>query len=305
MMDPLSDIVSRLKVSSQKIVTFDMTTNTKALFPEYSGMKIYIAKGGSFFIKMADDVNAYPVEQGDVLILSSGREFSIFDNPNASAIDIRKTQVIKDRSSCFTNGGCDFSFVGCRFVFQINDTFRFITSLPEPIVIKTQREENEGIKDFLSRLSSEIEKPGPGSELITEHLLQIILTQALRVLLSSGALGRGEGWFYAMADKNIGLALTSIHNQPGRKWHLDELARVAGMSRTAFTTKFRKLAGYSVNEYIRVWCFSLAIERMVANKEKISQIAFDLGYESESAFSTAFKKSMGASPRNYIGNHNS
>jgi AraC-like DNA-binding protein len=85
----------------------------------------------------------------------------------------------------------------------------------------------------LSRLSSEIEKPGPGSELITEHLLQIILTQALRVLLSSGALGRGEGWFYAMADKNIGLALTSIHNQPGRKWHLDELARVAGMSRTA------------------------------------------------------------------------
>jgi hypothetical protein len=138
MMDPLSDIVSRLKISSQKIVTFDMTTNTKALFPEYSGMKIYIAKGGSFFIKMADDVNAYPVEQGDVLILSSGREFSIFDNPNASAIDIRKTQVIKDRSSCFTNGGCDFSFVGCRFVFQINDTFRFITSLPEHKEKKTK-----------------------------------------------------------------------------------------------------------------------------------------------------------------------
>ncbi|MFJ3001230.1 AraC family transcriptional regulator [Serratia liquefaciens] len=302
-MDPLSDIVSRLKISSQKIVTFDMTTNTKALFPGYSGMKIYIAKSGSFFIKMADDATAYPVAQGDVLILSSGREFSIFDNSYAPAVDIRKIHVMKDRSSCFTNGGCDFSFVGCRFVFQINDTFRFITSLPEPIVIKTQREENEGIKDFLSRLSSEIEKPGPGSELITEHLLQIILTQALRVLLSSGALGRGEGWFYAMADKNIGLALTSIHDQPGRKWRLDELASVAGMSRTAFTTRFRKLAGYSVNEYIRIWRFSLAIERMVANKEKISQIAFDLGYESESAFSTAFKKSMGASPRSYIGSH--
>jgi AraC-like DNA-binding protein len=302
-MDPLSDIVSRLKISSQKIVTFDMSANTKALFPDYSGMKIYIAKRGSFFIKMAGDANSYPIEQGDVLILSSGREFSIFDNPNAPAIDIRKIHVMKDRSSFFSNGGCDFSFVGCRFVFQINDTLRFITSLPEPIVIKTQREENAGIKDFLSRLSSEIENSGPGSELITEHLLQIILTQALRMLLSSGALGRGEGWFYAMADKNIGLALTRIHDQPGRKWRLDELAGVAGMSRTAFTTRFRKLAGYSVNEYIRIWRFSLAIERMVANKEKISQIAFDLGYESESAFSTAFKKSMGASPRSYIGSH--
>ncbi|MEG7346253.1 AraC family transcriptional regulator [Serratia marcescens] len=302
-MDPLSDIVSRLKISSQKIVTFDMSANTKALFPDYSGMKIYIAKRGSFFIKLAGDANSYPIEQGDVLILSSGREFSIFDSPNAPAIDITKVHVMKYRSSCFSNGGCDFSFVGCRFVFQINDTFRFITSLPEPIVIKTQREENAGIKDFLSRLSSEIENPGPGSELITEHLLQIILTQALRMLLSSGALGRGEGWFYAMADKHIGLALTRIHDQPGRKWRLDELAGVAGMSRTAFTTRFRKLAGYSVNEYIRIWRFSLAIERMVANKEKISQIAFDLGYESESAFSTAFKKSMGASPRSYIGSH--
>ena len=192
---------------------------------------------------------------------------------------------MKDRSSCFSNGGCDFSFVGCRFVFQINDTFRFITSLPEPIVIKTQREENAGIKDFLSRLSSEIENPGPGSELITEHLLQIILTQALRMLLSSGALGRGEGWFYAMADKHIGLALTRIHDQPGRKWRLDELAGVAGMSRTAFTTRFRKLAGYSVNEYIRIWRFSLAIERMVANKEKYprSPLTWDMNRKAPSA----------------------
>ncbi|HEB0108821.1 TPA: cupin domain-containing protein, partial [Serratia marcescens] len=84
-MDPLSDIVSRLKISSQKIVTFDMSANTKALFPDYSGMKIYIAKRGSFFIKLAGDANSYPIEQGDVLILSSGREFSIFDNPNAPA----------------------------------------------------------------------------------------------------------------------------------------------------------------------------------------------------------------------------
>lgn len=111
-MDPLSDIVSRLKISSQKIVTFGMSANTKALFPDYSGMKIYIGKSGAFFIKMAGDVNIYLIEQGDVLILSRGREFSIFDNPNAPTNDIRKTQVMKDRSSCFTNGGCDFSFVG-------------------------------------------------------------------------------------------------------------------------------------------------------------------------------------------------
>lgn len=301
-MDPLSDIVSRLKVSSQKTVKFDLVTNTRAIFPEYSGMKIYIAKHGSFHIKMKDTLPACLVEQGDVVILFSGREFSLFDNPTAPVVDIRKIHTMKEQSSCFSNGGSDFSFVGCRFIFNNNDAFRFISGLPDPIIIKAQREENSEIKDFLKRLSAEIERPGPGAELITEHLLQIILTHTLRVLLSSGALGHGEGWFYAMADKNIGLALHSIHDRPGKKWRLDELACISGMSRTAFTTKFRKLAGYSVNEYIRAWRFNLAIERMVKNKEKISQIAFDLGYESESAFSTAFKKSMGKSPKSYI-NH--
>ncbi|MHC5308332.1 AraC family transcriptional regulator [Bartonella sp. LJL80] len=299
-MDPLSDIVSRLKISSQKVVTFDMSSSTRALFPAYSGMKIYIVKNGSFYIKMAGDETVHQVERGDVLILSSGREFSIFDAPNAPAVDVRQIHFEKEKSSYFTNGGNSFSFVGCRFVFRINDTFRYISNLPEPIIIKTQRKENEGIADFLCRLSLEIEKPGPGGELIVEHLLQIILTQALRVLLSSGALHHGEGWFYAMADKNIGLALTSIHDQPGKKWSLDELAKIAGMSRTGFTTKFRKLAGYSVNEYMRGWRFNLAIERMIGNNEKISQIAFDLGYESESSFSTAFKKAMGVSPKTYI-----
>lgn len=302
-MDPLSDIVSRLKVSSQKVVSFELSANTRALFPDYSGMKIYIVKSGDFFIKMAQSEMTYPVEHGDVLILSSGHKFSIFDKSSAPPIDVSQIHVMKDRASFFTNGGNAFSFVGCRFEFQINDVCRFITSLPEPIIIKTQREENAGIRYFLKSLSSEIERPRPGSELIAEHLLHIILTQALRERLCSGAPDGARGWFYAMADKNISLALTCIHDQPGRKWRLDELANVAGMSRTAFTTRFRKRVGYSVNEYIRIWRFSLAIERIVANKEKISQIAFDLGYESESAFSTAFKKSMGASPRSYAASY--
>lgn len=302
-MDPLSDIISRLKIINQKIVIFDLKKNTKTLFPSYSGMKIYIAKSGFFFLKILNQPHLYTVEPGDVLIISSGREFSIFDNPDAPVTDITKIHSQKDRSSYFSNDGADFSFLGCRFGFKMNDTFRFITSLPDPIIIKSQRTESNEIKKLLNRLSNEIRSPAPGGELIIEHLLQIIITQALRVLLSSGTLNNGKGWFYAMADKNIGLALSSIHNDPGRKWQIDILANIAGMSRTAFTMKFRKLAGYSVNEYIRKWRFSLAVERMAINKEKISQIAFDLGYGSESAFSTAFKKSMGESPKKYVSNY--
>lgn len=303
-MDPLSDMVSRLKISNQKIVVFDMCKNTKTLFPSYSGVKIYIAKNSGFFLKIENDKNVYHLDEGDVVILSSGRAFEIFDDLESTSADVQSIHGVNDGNSYFSNGGRDFSFLGCRFEFKINDTFRFISTLPEPMIINTSEAENAGIKSFLIKLSSEIESPGLGSALITEHLLQIIMTKALRTMLSSGALRGGEGWFYAMADRNIGQVLTCIHNQPGRKWRLDELAKVSGMSRTAFTTKFRKLSGYSVIEYIRVWRFGLAIERMVMSKEKISQIAFDLGYQSESAFSSAFKKSMGESPKNYMDKFN-
>ena len=301
-MSPLSDIVSRLKISSQRVVSFEFKNNTKAVFPEYDGMKIYIAKKGRLFFKAQGDKKIYPFNEGDIVILSSGKAFDIFDHDSAECIDIDKIQVVKGGSTFFTNGGDDFSFIGCRFVLHINETIRFITALPEPIIISAQSEENNVISDFLFHLFSEIKKPKPGSELITEHLLQIILTQALRVHIFTGASGGEEGMFYALTDNNIGPVLTCLHQQPGRKWLLDELASVAGMSRSAFTSKFRRLLGCSVKKYIRIWRFSLAIDRMIRNKETISQIAFDLGYESESAFSTAFKKVMGESPRNYISN---
>lgn len=303
-MDPLSDIVSRLKISRQKVVVFDIRNNTKVLFPDYTGVKIYIAKNCGFFLRIECDSVVYHLDEGDVVIMSSGRPFEIFDDLESTSSDIQLIHGVNDGNSYFSNGGCDFSFLGCRFEFKINDTLRFVTTLPEPMIINTKKEENVGIKSFLNNLSSEIENPGLGSSLITEHLLQIIMTKALRTILLSEPLAGGEGWFYAMADKNIGRALACIHDQPGKKWRLDELAKVAGMSRSAFTKKFRKLSGYSVIEYIRVWRFGLAVERMIMNNEKISQIAFDLGYESESAFSTAFKRSMGESPKNYMEKYN-
>ncbi|EKS6740447.1 helix-turn-helix transcriptional regulator [Enterobacter ludwigii] len=299
-MDLLTDIISRLKIKSQKIVIFDMKKNTKISFPEYCGMKIYIAQSGTFFFKSNSNDKTHLINEGDVVIISNGSKFNIFDNPEAKPTDISELHIKKEYGSYFTNGDKHFSFVGCRFTLQINDTFRIITSLPDPLIIRPQRSENEEIKDLLRHLSKEISNTAPGGKLIIEHLLQIILTQVLRILISSEHSLNDEGWFYAMADKNIGRALMSIHSKPGEKWNIDTLANIAGMSRTAFTIKFRKLLGYSVNEYIRRWRFSLAIERMANDKEKISQIAYDLGYGSESAFSSAFKKCMGQSPKNYL-----
>ena len=94
-------------------------------------------------------------------------------------------------------------------------------------------------------------------------------------------------------------AITAMHDEPARRWTLQELAERAGMSRSSFALKFKETVGASPMEYLTRWRMLLAGDRLMNSGDPISVIALSLGYESESAFSTAFKRVMGCSPRQY------
>lgn len=299
-MDPITDFVSRLKIAKHNAIVFDVKNDTKVTFPPYSGMKVYLVIRGKFFVEIDGTEKPIPLNAGDIFILSGGNPFNIYDNSNIQPTDVTKIRLREGRTSYFTNGASDFSFVGCRFSFKSNDPLRMLNNLPDPLVVRKQDEEDHGLEVFLSHLSSEIVSPTQGTELITESLLRIILIKSLRSVIKSMQLDIESCWLYALADNNIGPVLNNIHENIGRKWRINELASIAGMSRSNFTSKFKILTGFSVVEYIRRWRFSLAIEKVISNNDKISRVALDLGYESLSAFSSAFKKTMGHSPRNYI-----
>jgi AraC-like DNA-binding protein len=107
------------------------------------------------------------------------------------------------------------------------------------------------------------------------------------------------GWLFALADKQIGAAISAMHDDPARRWTVQALAKRAGMSRSTFAVKFKQTVGASPMEYLTRWRMLLAGDRLTNSSESISVIAPSLGYESESAFSTAFKRVMGCSPRQY------
>lgn len=113
------------------------------------------------------------------------------------------------------------------------------------------------------------------------------------------ALGGSVGWFFALADKQMGAAISAMHEDPARRWTVQSLAEQAGMSRTIFSLKFKETAGASPMEYVTRWRMMLAGNRLVNSSDPVSVIAVSLGYESESAFSMAFKRVMGCSPRQY------
>jgi AraC-like DNA-binding protein len=90
-----------------------------------------------------------------------------------------------------------------------------------------------------------------------------------------------------------------MHADPSRRWTVEELARLATMSRSAFALRFKQIVGDAPMEYLTHWRMLLAGDRLKNSSDSVSTIAFSLGYESESAFSTAFKRVMSQSPRQY------
>lgn len=119
-------------------------------------------------------------------------------------------------------------------------------------------------------------------------------------LSESFAFGRGTGWLFALVDKRMRAALSCMHQDPARAWTLQELARSAGMSRTAFAQTFKRTVGASPMAYLTRWRMTLAANRIQDRSEPISSVAPSLGYQSENAFSAAFKRAWGSSLRRYL-----
>jgi AraC-like DNA-binding protein len=147
-------------------------------------------------------------------------------------------------------------------------------------------------------MMQELREPQPGSFLVAQHLAHMMLVQALRLHLADGSSG-GVGWLFALANKQMGAALRAMHDDPAQRWTLQELAERAGMSRSSFALKFKATVGASPMDYLTRWRMLLAGDRLASSSDPISVIALSLGYESESAFSTAFKRVMDCSPRRY------
>jgi AraC-like DNA-binding protein len=195
------------------------------------------------------------------------------------------------------NGGGDFFLVGSRFALSGNHAGILLGMLP-PIVHIRKESDQAVLRWSVERMMQELREPQPGGFLIAQHLAHMMLVQALRLHLAEAASG-GVGWFFALADKQIGAAINAMHEDPAQRWTLEALAERAGMSRSSFALKFKATVGASPMEYLTRWRMLLAGDRLANSSDSISVIALSLGYESESAFSTAFKRVMGCSPRHY------
>ncbi len=299
-LDPLSDVLALLKPRSYLVGGFDMGGDFSIGFDRHDGIKCYaVAHGGCW---LAVDGVAAPVrlEAGDCLLLPRGWPFRLASDlaltPRhfSAYVALPMTEGI-----AVVNGGGGFSLVGSHFKLSGAQAPTLLGVLP-PIVHIRREADRAAMRWCMERMRHELRDPQPGGFLVAEQLATMMLVQALRLHMAEGERG-GVGWLFALADRQIGAAIAAMHAEPARGWVLQELAVCAGMSRSTFAQRFRETVGATPMEYLTRWRMMLAADRLENSGDQVAAIARSLGYESESAFSTAFKRVMGCSPRGYVG----
>jgi AraC-like DNA-binding protein len=153
------------------------------------------------------------------------------------------------------------------------------------------------LRTSLDRLLDEVTGDRVGSAFAIRQYGQLLLLDILRAYLDQAELP--AGWLRLLTDDRLRPALRLMHAEPGRPWSLPDLARAAAMSRTSFAARFRTVAGVPPLTYLNRWRMLLAQRALRDGDVRVGSLASELGYASESAFSTAFKREVGESPLRY------
>jgi len=297
--DPLSNVLSLLKPRNYLSAGLEAGGDWSIQFPDQQdGIKCCAVVSGQCWLAVDGVPDFVHVKAGDSFLLPSGRPFRL-------ASDMEFTPVGGDEifsSPCKPgivsyNGGGDFFLVSSRFALEGNHAEILLRMLPPVVHIRDQSDE-AALRWPVERMMQELRTPQPGGPLVMQHLAHMMLVDALRLHLAAGPKG-GTGWLFALADRQIGMAINAMHDDPSHRWTLQELATLVGMSRSTFALRFKETVGTSPMDYLAHWRMLLAGERLQYSRDPISLIAPSLGYESETSFSMAFKKIMGCSPRQY------
>ena len=294
----MSEVLALLKPQTYMSAGLNAAGAWAIQFPAHDYIKFNAVTKGFCWIAVEDGGGPQKLEAGDCFLLPSGRPFVLASNISLPRMPAETVYTESCDRTGICNGGGEFSLVGARFEFSGEQASSLFASLPAVVSVRESSDQASVLRWSLERFERELQEQSPGSSLIAEHLAHIMLIQVLRLHLATNQHG-GVGWLSALADPQLCAALAAMHGDVSRRWTLEELGKTARMSRSGFASRFKQVAGLSPMEYLARWRMHVAAERLKTTSHIILRIANSVGYESDAAFSTAFKKAIGQSPQHY------
>lgn len=262
-------------------------------------LMFHVVTSGRCWVEV-EGVEPRLLRAGDLALVPHGRGHQLVSEPGAYATGLfdAPRQLLSERYETLQlGGGGEPSTVICGVVrFEHPAAQRLLELLPALITVEAwSSPEADWLQGTLRFMAEEAKSLRPGGETVITRLADILVIQAIRSWIAQDPAAK-NGWLGALQDPHLGPAISRIHGDPARPWTVASLAAEATMSRSAFAARFTELVGEPVMQYVTRWRMLTAVTWLQEDDAPLSELAGRLGYQSEAAFSRAFKRFIGVSP---------
>jgi len=297
--DPFLDLIRLLRPQATLWGGLDGFGRWGLAFPQRNDILFcWMERGECLLIRPHDD--PVRLQADDFVFLRSSTPFALTSDPTVEPENIETAAAPPGNAKRKLGQGTDspVSLVGGRFVFDTANEDLLTGLLPSLVHVAAGDTSSWRVRSLMKLNQTESHQPGPGGEFITTRLMELILVEILRS--HPGGMNQEQaGLLAGMTDPVTALALSAIHGDPSQEWTVSRLAELCGVSRSSFATRFPQVVGTSPIDYLLNWRMALAKDKLRQGTLSIGEIAFQIGFQSSSAFSTAFTRSVGCSPKRF------
>jgi AraC-like DNA-binding protein len=293
--DPLRRLFPLTNVDLQHPVRLEAGGPWRLAFPGSSHVRFGAVAEGFCWLTTSENGEPLRLERGEGYLLTRGQSYTIGSDVSLPAKDGVPLLGGRMGGKIRCGTGRSTALVAGRFTFDELSNDLLLQMLPPIVHLQGDDVAGATLSAAIGILDAESKALEFGASLVAHHVAQIMLVQALRQAFH-GSNQQSTGWLAALADPRIGVAIEKMHNAIDHRWTLAELARAAGMSRSLFAKRFRDLSGSTPLDYLLDLRVRIATKLLEQGDKTIAEIAYQLGYSSESAFTVAFKRSAGQPP---------
>jgi AraC-like DNA-binding protein len=269
-------------------------------------IEYHVVTRGTCWISLVGGAPFEPVrlKEGDIAVIPHGEPHAVSSAPGMRADPILEIhrRPADERALPFklktgNEGPGDATLICGFFTCDVRPFNPLLEALPRFMLVG--REASVGstglLNQFIGFASDEMSQKRAGGQSVLNRLSELMFVEAIRIHMDQ-LPDRDTGWLAGLRDPLVGRALTHLHSRPAHGWTLEELAHESGASRSALADRFNHLMGYPPIQYLTRWRMQLAARRLTDGGVKVAAVAQEVGYDSEAAFSRAFKKFAGRSP---------
>lgn len=302
-MDPFLDVIQLLRPKATLWRQIDAVGRWAVSFPKKDDLLFCSVVHGECLV-VQGPIKPLKLASGDFALIRTSEPFRLASDTKVNPVDSEKAFAASSSGLLKLGTGKQHPVLlrGGRFMFDTANENLLTGLMPSLIHVAANADRSGRINMLLQMNAFEAAAAEPGRDFVVARLMELLFVDILRDQFRRSK-GDVPGLFAGLSDPVTARALQAMHGNIGRGWTVAELARESGISRSRFASRFHNTLGVSPIRYLLEWRIALAKDELRKGTRSISELAFAVGFQSVSAFSTAFSRIVGCPPKRYRESH--